>query len=254
MNKGTAFITGASAGIGRATAIELAKSGYQLILLARRKDKLEELAQELGVPTHIIACDINDHSTLRSELTAIPEQFEGIDVLVNNAGLALGLGTADQALWEDWETMIQTNCLSLAFITHQLLPAMVARNTGHIINLSSAAGSYAYKGGNVYGASKAFVDQFSLNLRADLLKTNVGVTNLAPGMIGNTEFSVVRFHGDESAANSFYEGYEALTPEDIAETIRWVVSLPTRVNVNSMEIMPICQAPGGLALSKNAVP
>jgi len=248
--KKTALITGASVGIGRATARVLADAGYQLILLARREDKLQELAESLSVPVHIIVCDITDQTNVKSKLEALPAQFENIDILVNNAGLALGLGSADQASLNDWETMIQTNCLSLVHITHLLLPSMVNRNTGHVINLGSIAASYAYKGGNVYGATKAFVEQFSANLRTDLLGTDVRVTNLAPGMIGNTEFSLVRFHGDHAAADSVYEGYQALTPEDIAETIRWVVSLPTHININSMEIMPTCQASGGLALAK----
>lgn len=250
MKKATALITGASAGIGRATALELADQGYQLILLARRGDKLKELDDQLAVDTHTIVCDINDHSKLQAELNALPDQFSDIDVLINNAGLALGLSKADEALWDDWQTMIQTNCISLAFITRQLLPAMVSRNVGHIVNLGSIAGNYSYQGGNVYGATKAFVDQLSINLRTDLLGTQVRVTNLAPGMIGNTEFSLVRYHGDEQAAGSVYEAYEPLTPEDIARTISWVVSLPAHINVNSMEIMPTCQAPGGLALAK----
>ena len=253
MKKQTAFITGASVGIGRATALELADQGYQLVLLARRSDKLKELVDQLSVATHTIVCDINDHSKLQAELADLPAQFSDIDVLINNAGLALGLSKADEALWQDWQTMIQTNCISLAFITRQLLPAMVSRNVGHIVNLGSIAGNYPYKGGNVYGATKAFVDQLSINLRADLLGTQVRVTNLAPGMIGNTEFSLVRYHGDEQAAQSVYEAYAPLTPEDIARTIRWVVSLPAHINVNSMEIMPTCQAPGGLALAKNKV-
>jgi len=246
----TAFITGASVGIGHATAIALADCGYRLILLARRRSPLEELSESLSVPTHIIECDINDRVTLESQLGQLPVAFENIDVLINNAGLALGMETADKASWEDWDIMIQTNCVSLAFLTRQLLPRMVKRNSGHIINLGSIAGNYAYQGGNVYGASKAFVKQFSRNLRTDLLGTDIRVTNLEPGMISNTEFSNVRFHGDDSAADAVYQGCMPLLPQDIAESIRWVVSLPPRVNINSMEIMPTCQAPAGLSVHK----
>jgi len=248
---GTAFVTGASVGIGHATARVLAESGYSLILLARRKDKLDALVTSLDVPVHTIACDINDRQQLDHELCKIPDEFTNIDVLVNNAGLALGLNTADKTDWNDWETMIQTNCVSLVYLTRQLLPAMVKRNSGYVINIGSIAGSYAYKGGNVYGASKAFVEQFSINLRTDLLGTKVRVTNLEPGMLGNTEFSNVRFHGDDTAADAVYEGCEPLLPEDVAETIRWVVSLPEHVNINKLEIMPTCQAPGGLAVFKS---
>lgn len=250
MTSNTAFITGASVGIGRATAKVLAEQGYQLVLLARRAEKLEALAAELSTPVHVIACDINDHGALDAALANIPEAFCNPDVLVNNAGLALGLKSADQADWLDWQTMIQTNCLSLAYLTRQILPSMVARNQGHIINLGSIAGRYPYQGGNVYGATKAFVEQFSRNLRTDVLGKQIRVTNLSPGIIGNTEFSLVRFHGDASAANAVYDACQALTPEDIAECIRWVVTLPAHVNINELEVMPTCQAAGGLAIAR----
>ena len=162
--------------------------------------------------------------------------------------MALGLEPADQTNWQDWQTMIETNCLSLTFITRQILPGMVKRNIGHIINIGSIAGSYQYKGGNVYGASKAFVEQFSMNLLTDLLGTKVRATVLMPGLLGDTEFSVVRFHGDQEEANNVYDGHQALKPEDIAETIRWVVGQPEHVNINRIEIMPTCQAPAGLAI------
>lgn len=249
----TALITGASVGIGRATAESLAKQGYQLILLARRESKLRELAAHLGsTPTHLIACDINDKTALSTALQELPTTFQDIDVLVNNAGLALGLGTADEALWEDWQTMIETNCMALTYLTRQVLPGMKKRNAGFIVNMGSIAGTYPYQGGNVYGATKAFVDQFSINLRTDLLGTNIRVCNLQPGMLGDTEFSLVRFHGDESAADAVYENCQPLKPEDVAEAVRWVVSQPAHVNVNRMEIMPTCQSPGGLAVSKGA--
>ena len=246
-----ALITGASAGIGRSTAIALANAGYDLILLARRVSKLRVLAAELSdTPTHLIACDINDRESLQVELDSLPKDFSEIDVLVNNAGLALGLATADKTKWSDWQTMIETNCMSLAFMTRQILPKMVERNSGYIINLGSAAGSYAYKGGNVYGASKAFVEHFSISLRSDLLGTKVRVCNLVPGLVGGTEFSNIRFHGDDDTAAAVYQGCEPLTPEDIAECVRWVLAQPEHININSMEIMPVCQAPAGLAVDK----
>lgn len=248
MTNKIAFITGASVGIGRATAITLANSGYDLILLARRADKLESLADELSVKSHIISCDINQHDLLQAKLAELPDAFKNIDVLVNNAGLALGLNEAHQASWEDWQLMIQTNCLSLSFLTWQLLPDMVARNSGHIINLGSTAGRYPYLGGNVYGATKAFVEQFSNNLRTDVHGKNVRVSHISPGMTGDTEFSEVRFHGNKTKANAVYDGHMALSPQDIAEAIRWIVSQPEHVNVNRIEIMPTCQAPAGLAV------
>lgn len=250
MDVKTALITGASAGLGLATAKSLSGAGYQLILVARREPKLLELAANLATDCHVIACDVNNFELLASKLESRPEQFKNIDLLLNNAGLALGLSTADKADWTDWHTMIQTNCMALAFLTRQILPAMVERNKGHIINLGSIAGNYAYKGGNVYGASKAFVDHFTMNLRADLLGTRVRVTNLVPGLIGETEFSNVRFHGDNNAAEAVYANCDALTPNDIANSIEWIAGLPEHVNVNKLEIMPTCQAPAGLMVDK----
>lgn len=246
----TALITGASAGLGRACAISLSQAGYQLILIARRESKLASLAQSLSTPCHIISCDVTDYPKLAAKLNQRPDKFKNIDLLVNNAGLALGLETADKTEWSDWQTMIETNCMALAFLTRQVLPTMVERNRGHIINLGSSAGSFAYKGANVYGASKAFVDHFTMNLRADLIGKKVRVTNLAPGLVGETEFSLVRFNGDQEKANTFYENCDALSPEDIAASVVWVASLPEHVNVNRLEIMPTCQAPAGLVVDK----
>ena len=250
MTAKTVFITGASVGIGRETAIILANAGYNLVLLARRSEKLNELENQLKTKVHIITCDINQHDELQRKLATIPEPFKKIDVLVNNAGLALGMNVADKTEWQDWQTMIQTNCLSLAFLTRQILPSMIEYNSGHIINLGSTAGSYAYQGGNVYGATKAFVEQFSNNLRTDLLGKKVRVSHISPGMTGETEFSNVRFHGDDEKANKVYDGYEALKPEDVAESIRWVITQPSHVNINRIELMPTCQAPAGLVVSK----
>ncbi|MBL4672610.1 MAG: SDR family NAD(P)-dependent oxidoreductase [Arenicella sp.] len=250
MDVKTALITGASAGLGLATATRLSKAGYQLILVARRESKLIELANSLETDCHVIACDVNNFEQLTAMLDARPDQFKNIDLLLNNAGLALGLSTADKSDWNDWHTMIQTNCMALAFLTRQILPAMVERNKGHIINLGSIAANYAYKGGNVYGASKAFVEQFSINLRADLLGTQIRVTNIAPGLIGETEFSQVRFHGDSEAAGAVYANCDALRPDDIAASIEWIAGLPKHVNINQLEMMPTCQAPAGLVIDK----
>jgi len=250
MDVKTALITGASAGLGLAIAKSLSEAGYQLLLVARRESKLIELASSLPTQCHVIACDINNFDQLTAALDARPDSFKDIDLLVNNAGLALGLETADKTNWNDWQTMIQTNCMALSFLTRKILPGMVERNNGHIINVGSAAGSYAYKGGNVYGASKAFVDHFTMNLRADLIGKKIRVTNLAPGLVGETEFSYVRFNGDAEKAESFYENCDALTPEDVANSVLWVASLPEHVNVNRLDIMPTCQAPAGLVVDK----
>lgn len=251
MSTKTALITGASAGLGRATAIGLAKLGYQLILIARREEKLLELKRQLDVKTHCLACDVTDKEAVANALSLLPEGFQNIDVLVNNAGLALGLESADKTDWDDWQTMIDTNVTALAFVTRQVLPGMVERNSGLIINLGSTAGHYAYRGGNMYGATKAFVDHFSISLRADLLGTKIRITNLIPGLIGKTEFSKTRFHGDESAFQGLYDKCEALNPQDIADTISWIASQPEHVNINRLEIMPTCQAPAGLSVHKD---
>jgi len=253
MKNKTALITGASSGIGKATAQVLAKQGYKLILLARREQHLNDLKVQLSpiTPCHIIACDINDHTQLLRELEQLPDNFKEIDILINNAGLALGLNPAHQTDWLDWQTMINTNCLSLAFLSRQILPGLVKRNFGHIINIGSIAGSYAYKGANVYGATKAFVAQFSSNLRSDLLGTAVRVTNIEPGMLNESEFSLVRFKGNEEQANDVYAGLEPLRSEDVAETIRWVLAQPAHVNINNIELMPVHQALAGPTTIKN---
>jgi len=245
----TALITGASAGIGAAIARVLARQGVNLILLARRRDRLEALQSELSgqVRCHVVVADMADLQQIEQAVQQLPEAFSQVDVLINCAGLALGLGTADEADWNDWQTMINVNCTGLAFITRQLLPGMVQRNKGHVINIGSIAGTYPYRGGNVYGATKAFVEQFSLNLKADLLGTGVRVTNIEPGMVGDSEFSLVRFKGDEDKAAAVYAGIDALTPEDIAENVGWVLSQPAHVNINRMEIMPVAQAPSRTA-------
>ena len=247
VNRPVAFVTGASSGIGRAIAQELASEGFNVILLARREPMLQTLKAELAhqVDCHIIAGDINNHTQLAGALKSRPAGFDTIDVLINNAGLALGLNPAQEADWLDWQTMINTNCLSLAFLTHQLLPDMVKRNHGHIINIGSIAGTYAYKGGNVYGATKAFVEQLSINLRADLLGTALRVTNVEPGLLNESEFSLVRFKGDDKKASQVYDRLEPLKSEDVANAVSWIIQQPAHVNINRIEIMPVHQAPGG---------
>ncbi len=248
----TAFITGASSGIGLEVARKFSRLGLKLILLARRKDRLEKLAAELSAQAlcHIIACDINDSKTVEREISALPANFSEIDILINNAGLSLGLEPAHETSWDDWRQMIDTNCKSLAFMTHLLVPGMVARNRGHIVNIGSVAGTYAYRGGNVYGATKAFVEHFSRNLKTDLHGTAVRVTNIEPGMTTDSEFSLVRFHGNEQQAREVYQGANPMTAADIAEAVNWVVSQPAHVNINRIEMMPISQAPGGLTVHR----
>ncbi|OCG67057.1 NADP-dependent 3-hydroxy acid dehydrogenase [Gilliamella sp. Nev5-1] len=247
-----ALVTGASSGFGQAICRKLVADGYKVIGVARRGDKLQKLADELGINFTFLTLDVTKKDAIESILLQLPKAFQPIDILINNAGLALGLEPAYQADFNDWETMIQTNIIGLIHLTHQLLPSMVERNFGYIINLGSVAGAYAYKGGNVYGASKAFVKQFSANLRTDLLGTNIRVTNIEPGLCGGTEFSNVRFHGNNEQAAAVYKGIDYITPDDIANTVSWLVNTPTHFNVNSLEIMPVAQVPAGLALYKES--
>ncbi len=235
------FITGASAGFGAEMARTFVRNGHQVVMAARRRERLEALAAELGESALPIAMDVTDKTSIDEALAMLPQSWRQIDVLVNNAGLALGTAPAHEAPLDDWETMIATNCKGLVTMTRALLPAMVERGSGLVINLGSVAGHYPYPGGNVYGATKAFVEQFTLNLRADLAGTGVRATNLAPGLCGGTEFSNVRFHGNDAAAAKVYEGTTPLTPKDIAETAYWIATLPGHININSIEMMPTCQ-------------
>jgi NADP-dependent 3-hydroxy acid dehydrogenase YdfG len=235
------MITGASAGFGAAMARKFVQTGHRVIAAARRTERLDTLAKELGKNLLPVGLDVSSKSSIDAALASLPADWQDIDVLINNAGLALGLEPAHEAHLSDWDTMIATNCTGLVTITRALLPRMVARGAGLVINLGSVAGAYPYPGGNVYGATKAFVDQFTLNLRADLVGTGVRATNIAPGMSGGTEFSNVRFKGDDAAAAKVYQGAMALTPEDVAEAAWWVASLPPHVNINGIEMMPTCQ-------------
>ena len=249
--KRTVFITGASSGFGAGCARLFAAQGDRLVVAARREGPLRLLADELAKATevHAVQLDVGKREAVRKIIDGLPDGFREVDILVNNAGFALGLEPAHAANLDDWEAMVDTNVKGLIYCTRFLLPGMVERNRGHIVNIGSVAGSWPYPGGNVYGGTKAFVEQFSRNLRADLLGTRVRVTCLAPGM-AETEFSLVRFKGDVERAGKVYTGTEALTAGDIAEIVCWVAGLPPHVNINTMEVMSIDQAWGPLAVHR----
>ena len=234
------LITGATSGFGAEMARKFAGMGHKVIATGRRKERLDGLAAELGASLLPIAMDVSDKASINAALAALPPEWKEVDVLVNNAGLALGIEPAHKASLEEWETMIDTNCKGLVTMTHAVLPGMVERGRGTVVNIGSIAGTYPYPGGNVYGATKAFVDQFTMNLRADLVGTGVRATNIAPGLCGGTEFSNVRLK-DDAAAAKVYEGTVPLTAKDIAETAYWIATLPPHVNINYIEMMPTCQ-------------
>lgn len=248
----TVLVTGASSGFGAAFARRFAADGHRLVLAARRVDRMQALVRELGVPAHLVALDVRERAAVSAALGGLPAEFAAIDLVVNNAGLALGIEPAQRAELDDWERMVDTNIKGLMYVTHAVLPGMIARGRGHVINIGSIAGEWPYPGGNVYGASKAFVRQFTLNLRADLLGTPVRVTDIEPGLCSGTEFSQVRFHGDATRAARVYENTEPLTAEDIADAVHWVASLPPRVNVNTLSLMPVSQAFAGLSVHRTA--
>ncbi|MDY0976230.1 SDR family oxidoreductase [Massilia sp. CFBP9012] len=235
------FITGASAGFGAEMARTFVSHGHRVVLAARRTDRIAELARELGEAALAVTLDVTSRASIEAAISNLPPEWKQIDVLVNNAGLALNTAPAYEVPLADWDTMIATNCQGLVTMTRAVLPDMVARGSGLVINIGSVAGHYPYPGGNVYGATKAFVEQFTLNLRADLVGTGVRATNIAPGLCGGTEFSNVRFKGDDAAASKVYEGTQPLTAKDIADTAFWIATLPPHVNVNSIELMPTCQ-------------
>ncbi len=244
------FITGASSGFGAEMARTFVKHGHQVVISGRRQDRLEDLAKELGDLALPVVMDVTSKASINEALSMLPQSWRQVDVLVNNAGLALGTQPAHEAPLDDWETMIATNCTGLVTMTRALLPQMVARGSGLVINIGSVAGAYPYPGGNVYGATKAFVDQFTLNLRADLVGTGVRATNIAPGLCGGTEFSNVRFKGDDAMAAKVYEGTTPLTASDIAEAAYWIATLPPHVNINHLEMMPTCQGFGPFAVKR----
>jgi serine 3-dehydrogenase (NADP+) len=245
----TVLVTGATAGFGEATARRFAKAGWNVVITGRRADRLERLAQELGPErAHAAAFDIRDERAIDGALAALPARFRGIDVLVNNAGLALGTAPAFEADLEQWRTMIDTNVTALVTLTYRLLPTLIERR-GAILNISSVAATYPYSGGNVYGATKAFVRQFSLGLRSDLHGKGVRVTSIEPGM-AETEFTLVRTGGNQVASDSTYAGAAPMTADDIAETLFWVATLPPHLNINRLEIMPVSQSFAGFQIDR----
>lgn len=244
------LITGASAGFGQAMAHKFVGQGHRVIATARRVERLAALHAALGADLLPVMMDVSDRASVKLALTGLPAEWAAIDVLINNAGLALGTEPAHRASLDEWETMIDTNTKGLVTVTHAVLPGMVQRNSGTIINIGSVAGSTPYPGGNVYGATKAFVGQFTRNLRAEMVGTGVRTTTIAPGLCGGTEFSNVRYRGDDAAAAKVYEGTVPLSAEDVAEAAYWVATLPPHVNINSMEMMPICQGYGPLVVKR----
>jgi len=246
----TALITGATSGFGEAFARRVLAAGGRVIATGRREERLKAFADEVNTDKLLTrALDLRDGEGIKALVADLPTEFAAVDILFNNAGLALGLNKAHEADIADWDAMIETNVLALTRVTRAVLPGMVARNKGDVLNMASVAASYPYPGGNVYGASKAFVRQFSLNLRADLLGTKVRVTSIEPGMC-ETEFSLVRFKGDAEAAAKVYQGMTPLSADDIALTLESVIRLPAHINVNSLEVMPVQQAFGGFAVSR----
>jgi 3-hydroxy acid dehydrogenase/malonic semialdehyde reductase len=244
------FVSGATSGFGEAIARRFARDGARLVICGRRAERLQQLAAGLGVPAHAIALDVRGRPAVEAAVAAIPGEFAAIDLLVNNAGLALGLEPAHRASLDQWEQMVDTNIKGLLTLTRAILPGMVARGRGHVINIGSTAGEWPYPGANVYGATKAFVRQFSLNLRADLYDTPVRVTDVEPGLAGGTEFSNVRFSGDDTRAAKVYENTQALSAEDVADTVHWVATRPAHVNVNTLSITPVSQGFGPVAVHR----
>ncbi len=245
------LVTGATAGFGAAIARRFVHAGHRVIAAGRRAERLAALEAELGEDRLLpLTLDVRDRAAVGDAIAALPADWAEIDVLVNNAGLALGLEPAQRADLDAWDTMVDTNTKGVMYMTRAVLPGMVARDRGHVVNMGSVAALYPYPGGNVYGATKAFVKQFSLNLRADLFGTRVRVTDIEPGLVGGSEFSVVRFGGDAARAAGIYEGTDPLLPEDVAEAVFWVATLPARVNINTLELMPVCQSFARLAIDK----
>ena len=246
------LVTGVTAGFGKAIAELLISKGHTVIGTGRRQEKLDELQSQLGDNFIPLNFDVSDLRATKTALQTLPSDvLNNLDVLVNNAGLALGLEPADKTDFADWQQMVNTNILGLIHLTHEILPLMVANHEGYIINLSSTAGSYPYFGGNVYGATKAFVTQFSLNLRADLVGKHIRVSNIEPGLCGGTEFSNIRFHGDDAKAAQVYDSVQYVTPQDIANMVAWLIEQPKHVNINRIEVMPTAQTFAGLKVVKD---
>jgi serine 3-dehydrogenase len=250
MSTKTILVTGASAGFGGAIAAKFADSGWRVVACARRAERLAQLVERYGHERiHAAAFDLRDGSAMQAALEALPRAFRDIDVLVNNAGLPLGVAMAQDCDPVQWRQMIDTNVTALAMLTRSLLPQLIARH-GAIINMSSISGTYPYPGGNVYGATKAFVTQFSLGLRCDLHGTGVRVTSVEPGL-AETEFTLVRTGGDAAASDKLYRGAHPITADDVAETVWWIANLPAHLNVNRIEVMPVSQSPAGLQVARD---
>ncbi|MHC3127218.1 malonic semialdehyde reductase [Brevundimonas sp. GN22] len=246
----TVLITGATAGFGLAAARRFAADGWKIIATGRRAERLDALVSELGADVvHPCAFDIRDAAAIDAALANLPEAFQQIDLLINNAGLALGTGPAQEADLAQWQQMVDTNITGLMTITHRMLARLIERK-GAIINISSVAANYPYRGGNAYGGTKAFVRQFSLGLRSDLHGTGVRVTSIEPGM-AETEFTLVRTGGDQAASDTLYAGVDPMTAEDIAETLFWVANLPAHLNINSIELMPVKQSFAGFKVARD---
>ncbi|KAA0069595.1 SDR family NAD(P)-dependent oxidoreductase [Rhodanobacter sp. T12-5] len=251
MTTRTVWITGATSGFGAATVERFVAGGWRVIASGRRADRLQQLVERHGSEhVHATAFDVRDEAAMHAAHASLPPAFAGIDLLVNNAGLALGTAPAQQADLAQWKQMIDTNVTALVSLTHLLLPQLIQRR-GAIVNISSIAGSYAYRGGNVYGATKAFVTQFSQNLRTDLHGTGVRVSSIEPGM-AETEFTLVRTGGDQAASDNLYAGAHPITASDIADTIWWIANLPPHLNINRVEVMPVSQSAAGLQIARDS--
>ena len=246
----TILVTGATSGFGDSIARRLVRDGHRVIATGRREERLQALAAALGDALLPFRLDVTDRAAVLALPGSLPDGWREVDVLVNNAGLAKSTKPAHEAPIEGWDEMVATNVLGLIHMTRVLLPGMVERGRGHVVNIGSVAGEYPYPGGNVYGATKAFVRQFTLNLRADLAGTPIRTTDIEPGLVGGSEFSAVRL-GSQDAADKVYAGTEPLTPDDVAESVAWVLALPAHVNINRIELMPTCQGPGPLAVKRS---
>jgi len=249
----TVFITGATSGFGEATARRFADAGWKLVLTGRRKERLDALCAELSGKTevHGLVLDVRDRKAVEAAIASLPPAFDKLQALVNNAGLALGVDAAQNCSLDDWETMVDTNIKGLIYTTRLLLPRLIAHGRGaSILNVGSVAGNYPYPGSNVYGGTKAFVGQFSLSLRCDLRGTGVRVSNIEPGLC-ESEFSLVRFGGDQAKYDATYAGAEPIQPQDIAETIFWILNQPAHININSLELMPVSQDWAGFSIDRS---
>ncbi len=248
MTAKTAFVTGATSGFGRAIAQRLLRDGWHVVATGRRAERLQPLRDEFGDAVHLAAFDMRDADAINAAVDALPDEFKRIDLLVNNAGLALGTAPAQRADLAQWRQMIDTNITGLVTLTHALLQRLIEAR-GMIVNISSIAATYPYGGGNVYGGTKAFVTQFSLGLRSDLHGTGVRVTSIEPGM-AETEFTLVRTSGDQAASDTLYQGVSPITPEDIAEQVMWLTQLPAHLNINRIETMPVNQSFAGFQIHR----